>query len=274
VRDRFIFRPLAAKRQVQQYIHADFELVVKAFNDHRIAFDPLDKVIGHHIGKFGDWFRDDFRAVVDLLERAGRSPRGKLFLDVGANIGTQTVYALVGDNFARAVCFEPAPKNLLALKTNITVNGLEHRATIVPKAVGAAPGNMILMLDSDNSGGHSFRLGTSTGRKIDLPVDVITIDAALAECEIQPDEIGLVWMDVEGYEPEALAGAEHVLAARVPICVEVNAHVYGEAGTSALLDRLAGAGYTQAVSIGKAAGRTFELSAVEAKYLPGDFLFL
>lgn len=273
-RDRFIFRPLAAQRHVQRHARAEFDLVVKAFADHRIAFDPRDRVIGYCIDKFGDWFREDFRSVVGLLEQSGRSPRGKVFLDVGANIGTQTVYALVGDDFARAVCFEPAPRNVMALKTNMVINGLEQRASIIPKAVGEASGSMKLMLDGINSGGHSFRHGTSDGPKSDLTVDITTIDTELADLEIEPAEIGLVWMDVEGYEPEALAGAERLLAARVPLCLEFNSHVYGPAGTAALLDRLAGAGYTRAMTIGRTPARTFAPAAIDADQLPGDFLFL
>lgn len=276
VRDRLIFRPLAASHLIQRHSHANFELVVRAFADHRIAFDPQDKVVGHHVAKFGDWFRDDFRRVLALLDRAGRATRGKIFLDVGANIGTQTVYALVGDDFARAVCFEPAPRNVLALKTNISINNLDGRATVVQKAVGAAAGRMALVMDSDNSGAHSLRSGLGTGQKSNLSVDVTTIDFALAELGVDPADIGLLWLDVEGYEPEALAGASGVLAARVPLCIEFNSNVYGDTKSAALLDRLHAAGYSTATAIGRAVlpERTFALNAIEADYLPGDFLFL
>jgi FkbM family methyltransferase len=275
LRDRFIFRPLAASRQIQRYAHSNFELVVKAFDDHKIAFDPSDKVVGHHIGKFGDWFRDDFRRVVTLLNNAGSPTREKIFMDVGANIGTQTVYALVGDDFAGSISFEPAPKNVMALKANITINDLDSRAMVVPKAVGAAPGTLTLMLDDENSGGHSFRSGTSGGKKSALAVELTTIDAALAELAVDPSDIGLLWLDVEGYEPEAIAGAKRILALRVPLCIEFNSHVYGDTGTSSLLDLLANAGYRSATAIGTSLPeRTFALDDIDPNYLPGDFLFL
>jgi FkbM family methyltransferase len=275
-RDDLIFRPLARSHRIKRYVHSDYDLVVQSFDDHKIAFDPQDKVVGHHVEKFGDWFRDDFQRVLALLTQAGQSTRGKIFLDVGANIGTQTVYALVRNDFARAIAIEPAPKNLMALKTNIAINDFADCVTVVPKAAGEAPGIMQMSMDSDNSGGHSFRSGTSTGSKSNLTVEVTTIDITLADLAIHPSDIGLLWLDVEGYEPEALAGAQQIIASRVPICVEFNSDIYGAAVTAALIDQLRKAGYSTATAINHPdlPERTFPLNAIEADYFPGDFLFI
>lgn len=275
-RDDLIFRPLARSHRVKRHVHSEYDLVVRAFDDHKIAFDPRDKVIGHHVEKFGDWFRDDFRRVLALLARAGRATNKKTFLDVGANIGTQTVYALVSNDFARAIAIEPVPKNLMALRTNVAVNNLVDRVIVVPKGAGDAPGRMQMLVDSDNSGGHSFRGGTSRGKKSNLTVEVTTIDAVLADLAIDASDIGLLWLDVEGYEPEALTGAQRIIAARVPICVEFNSNIYGEAVSAALLARLRQAGYFTATAINPFGlpERTFPLDAIAAEYLPGDFLFV
>ena len=241
-RDDLIFRPLARSHRVKRHVHSEF--------------DPQDKVIGHHVEKFGDWFRDDFRRVLALLAQAGRVTDVKTFLDVGANIGTQTVYALVSNAFARAIAIEPVPKNLMALRTNVAVNNLVDRVIVVPKGAGDAPGRMPMLVDSDNSGGRPLPAGTSPGKKKKPALGGPPVHA--------------------GWEPEALTGAQRVIAARVPICVEFNSNIYGEAVSAALLARLRQAGYSTATAINPFGlpERTFPLDAIAAEYLPGDFLFV
>lgn len=271
LRDNLIIRPLARSHLIQRYVHSNFDLVVRTFDDHKIAFDPQDRVVGHHVGKFGDWFRNDFQRVVSLINRAGRSTQNKFFLDVGANIGTQTVYALIANDFERAIAIEPSPKNLMAIKANLAINDLAHRATIIPKAAGDAAGKMKLMMSGQNSGAHSLRRDHGDG----IIVEVTTIDDILADLSVDPSEIGLLWLDVEGYEPEAIFGAARLIATRVPICVEFNSEIYGIEGSASLLRKIKSAGYSSATSIGyKLPEKTFTLDAIDPIYLEGDLLFL
>ena len=76
--------------------------------------------------------------------RAGRARRGTLkdteFLDVGANIGTTTVSALLHGPFASAICFEPERQNLVDLRLNLLLNGLEDRATAIGVALSDQSG--------------------------------------------------------------------------------------------------------------------------------------
>jgi hypothetical protein len=62
----------------------------------------------------------------------------------------------------------------------------------------------------------------------------------LAELGVDPMAIGLVWMDIEGYEPVACRSMQALLARRVPLYMEFTPLFYGPAGTRDFIDALAG----------------------------------
>lgn len=277
-RDRFIVRPLARSRMIQRHAHFGYDYSLKLNGDHKIAYNPRDRgAIGAHLVRHGEWFREDFRSVLSALARHGRSTTGKVFVDVGANIGTQTIYALVADDFAQAVAIEPVPENLTLLQINMTLNGLTDRVAIVGCAAGAKSERRSLMVSRHNAGGHSLLSSiipvTEHERSID--VDVEPVDAILQRNSIKPHDVGLVLIDVEGFEPEAIAGLPRLLEARVPLFVELNTHFYGMEATRALLSLL-GKHYSLVYSPGVRglAPREFEIAEIDERYLPGDLLFL
>lgn len=58
------------------------------------------------------------------------------FVDVGAHIGSVTVAVLLDNPDATAICVEPIPENVAALRENLALNGLTERATVIEGAVG------------------------------------------------------------------------------------------------------------------------------------------
>ncbi len=49
---------------------------------------------------------------------------GGCLLEIGANIGTHTVYFAVTGRFGRIVSVEPDPRNLSFLRKNVALNGI------------------------------------------------------------------------------------------------------------------------------------------------------
>ena len=76
--------------------------------------------------------------------------------DIGAHIGTHTIYALRSGRFDRAIAFEPEPRNARLLAMNLDANGLSDAVTVVPKAAGAAAGSAMLHLHPRNTGAHAI----------------------------------------------------------------------------------------------------------------------
>src|SRR2546430_2495505 len=94
--------------------------------------DPSDRAVGAELIWGGEWQRREVEGAAKVLAAAGRLPPSPVFVDAGANIGTQTVYALRA-GFARAIAFEPEASNARLLAMNVEANGLKERAQIFQK---------------------------------------------------------------------------------------------------------------------------------------------
>ena len=170
-------------------------------------------------------FASGARSEFEILRRAvARVEARGVFVDVGANIGTATLPALA--HYERALCIEPEPLNASLLRANLALNRLDGRAVVRLAACSAHEGRLSLRLAVSKHGGHSIRPEREGVPSI--TVDAVTIDSVVAEAGLAPEDVGLVWMDVEGHEHLVLAGASEVIAARVPLVVEVRARTAAE----------------------------------------------
>src|SRR5215472_13042741 len=210
---------------VMNALAARGHLVLCELGDVRFFVDPSDRVVGAWLMWHGGWQRREIDAAVDVLSAAQRLPANAVFVDVGAHIGTHTIYALRTRRFARAVAFEPAPRNADLLARNLEANGLFHAAVIVPKAAGAAAGTALLHLHPRNTGAHAIGEPPSVDGQARLDVPVETV--------------GLAWVDVEGYEPQVLDGLAKLMARSVPITFEFTPSRYGAESKQRLVARLA-----------------------------------
>jgi FkbM family methyltransferase len=181
--------------------------------------DPSDRVIGSWLMWHGRWQREEIEQAVAVLAQAGRLPDGAVFVDAGANIGTQTVYAMRLGKFARAVAFEPEPRNAELLTMNVAANGLSEKVTIVGKALGASEGEAVLHLHPRNKGAHSIGGAPSLDGTQSVTVPVTRMDGALAALGVAPTQIGMIWIDVEGAEFEVMQGLGD-LVGKAPLAIE------------------------------------------------------
>lgn len=125
---------------------------------------------------------------------------GDLFVDVGANIGSYTVLASAVCG-ARSIAIEPDPGAVQSLERNVEINGIGDRMSVIEAAAGAAPGTVRFTIGQDTTNRVAADTDAATRE-----VQVRTLDDILAK----EDPI-LIKMDVEGYEPEVVAGALTVL---------------------------------------------------------------
>jgi FkbM family methyltransferase len=137
----------------------------------------------------GHWYE------APLLEHIRTLGVDGLAVDAGANIGNHTLW------FARAcsltvAAFEPLHHALL--RGNVHRNGLDAQVNVYPFALGA-------------SATTALHLGKGALRTGSGAIPVRTLDS----CELTG--VALVKADVEGMEPQALAGGEQTIRRDRPV---------------------------------------------------------
>lgn len=120
---------------------------------------------------------------------------GDTFVDVGANVGTYSIWA--ADLGAKVIALEPAEETYGLLTENIKLNRYEIRAIM------AAAGPTV--------GTAHFTRGLDDQNRIDpagsAEVKMITIDSV-----IKRQKIAGMKVDVEGFEADVLRGSERALS--------------------------------------------------------------
>jgi FkbM family methyltransferase len=157
-----------------------------------------------------------------------------LCLDVGANVGIYVLqFAHWSHPSGRVIAFEPNPGALAILQEHIEMNDLSHRVRVIPAAVGESGGEAILY--AAHADGMS-RLGAPnkalTGNVSELRVAVVTLDDFCGAENLQPDWL---FIDIEGFEIAALAGARQLIQGRrgeLGIIVEMHPNVWDSANTT------------------------------------------
>ncbi len=178
---------------------------------------------------------------------------GRIFFDVGANIGSYTMS--LARAAERTYSFEASPRNASTLRNFVKIAQLNN-IEVINRGVTDRSGEQISIYSSPDTGGnntqfHNFGSGCET-------VDTITLDEALDEFRIS--RVDVIKMDIEGSELAAFQGAHNILSQHRPLLlIEFHTVVAQQAGwkLGALYDLLVGYGY-----------RVFELS--RKKLVPFD----
>lgn len=201
--------------------------------DHgRLSFSSRDKFIGRSLYTAGSYGYSDIFRAIDILKSQGKlsdANQGYL-IDIGANVGTVCIPLVLERVFKRALAFEPEPRNFGYLTQNIKQNGLADNVQAFQIALSSTKGELELELCLDNYGDHRIRVsGTPSSQynQLDesarsvIKVPVETLDQTIESLNLKPEQIELLWMDVQGHEGHIFQGAESLIAAGVPVVFEL-----------------------------------------------------
>ena len=149
---------------------------------------------------------------------------GKQFVDVGANIGTTTVPALLHHGFATALAVEAEAENFATLRLNALLNGLEGRLVAVHKAASNRVGSAELVVNPAQGGKHRVVSDSTTARVRKheelVRVETTTLDQLAEEGLFDPARTGLLWIDAQAHEGQIVDGAGCLTSRGVPILLE------------------------------------------------------
>jgi FkbM family methyltransferase len=205
--------------------------------DHLMSVSPSD-YIGRKVFRKGHFERDHVDRLLSLLKERGLQRKGTVLLELGGNIGTQTVYFALSNAYRRIVTVEPDPRNFPLLVANLRQNGLEDRVVAVNCAAGDRHGELEFFLNRNNHGKSSALRQAPSDEMISVPVRPMS--EILANAATDPADIGLVWMDIEGYEPVACRSMQVLMERRVPLYMEFTPAFYGKQRSADFVGYLAG----------------------------------
>ena len=197
-----IFGLLLIILRVRARLGRSMDVLVDASTGDRFRCRPPD-FIQMYLWIFGEW-------EPDLTEyiRACLQP-GDVFVDVGANIGYFSALAArtVGPQ-GGVVAIEASPGVFQLLIETVAMNGIGQVARCVNKAAAAAPGRLVLYSGPAQNVGLTTTV-ESRGFEREAEVEALPLDDLLTAADVR--RARLVKIDVEGAEPDVLAGMRRTL---------------------------------------------------------------
>ena len=163
-----------------------------------------------------------------VSQEIAKIPAGKAYVDVGANIGYFVLEA--GKRGIPVFAFEPSPREVVRMKRNVALNSFQN-INIFESGISNTTEKRDLKL------GMEYNPGQNSVLDVSKSVDSVSCTFAPLSNFLTPDEIkniGLIKIDVEGFEYEVLQGMADVSPLlSCPIVVEITPSFLAKAGHSA-----------------------------------------
>ena len=197
--------------------------------------DSRDKTILEYMLATGKtWSYSMIDRFFELSEKyysKKRKMQKGIFLDIGANIGTTSIYVnKIINNKLKIIGFEPVKINYNLFRANCILNSIDN-ICIEPFGLSNASNRLSIAYSMENPGGATIdkeQNGVKNKPETE-EIAVITLDSYVEQKNISSEEIDYIWLDVEGHEVEVLEGAFNTLSGgHIPLIQEFNAVYYIE----------------------------------------------
>ncbi len=201
-------------------------------NGIKYIFSSHDRIIGESMLRTGINFAENqIKAFFELTDKYyGKKARNGYFFDVGANIGTTSIYVKKELNpKLKIIGIEAGKDNYDLFRMNCIANNVED-IKVCHVAFADAAGKAFFNENTDNPGGSSVTKTNNIAGKNCETVNMITFDEFCEKETINSGQIDYIWIDVEGFEVNVLKGAATVLKNKIPMMQEFNPFVYEEKG--------------------------------------------
>ncbi|MEM9089113.1 MAG: FkbM family methyltransferase [Cyanobacteria bacterium P01_F01_bin.53] len=170
-------------------------------------------------------------------------------MDAGAAEGYFSLFSLER-SVKKILCVEPLSIMRTALDKTLDLHAHSHDAIVVTSALGSVSGSTEMEIDYDSICDAFIQLesGSFKGNAGNLKVDEIervsisTIDQLASEYDL--GERGLIKMDIEGFEMEAMKGAKALLREHKPALAIAVYHALENANECARIIKSANPDYT------------------------------
>lgn len=182
----------------------------KVFNIKKAKFylpyheqDSISRIMVGTMDYWDNWQGGALKIIDKFL------PNNAVIVDIGANVGSHSIYWALERNARKVYSFEPYPDTFEILKTNVILNNLTDTITVNNFGLADEFCNLKVEKYSPvNIGGTSF-VKANDGTFYFCPLDSIDIK----------EPIDLIKIDVEGGEVDVLNGMTKTLVKNFPVIV-------------------------------------------------------
>jgi FkbM family methyltransferase len=186
-----------------------YEGIVVRFDD--TGLDRDNPGLIHGVLRRGEFYEEPFLRYIQSLGLDG------VYLDIGAHVGTHTIFFARMCRAERVHSFEPQPDVCRRLRANIELNGVSDHVMVHQVALTDRDCEVILTAGR--------QVDSATARKGHPGVSTFVVPGRRLDDVVQ-HRVTLIKMDVEGMEPAVLNGARRLIRSSRPV-------VFAEAGTPA-----------------------------------------
>ncbi len=252
--------PISMKRRLSRLVSSEIPLtdaIIVTKDGHK--FEAISEPVFLHIRLEGDYERE-----LSALARALVRP-GDTAVDVGANFGWYSMLLAKAVGPAGQVfSFEPNAAIYPTFLRNIELNGYGERIVARPYGIGAVSGTATLVAGTKELAIGYVKAGAAdAGGNAGATIEIKALDDLLQD---KIGQIAYIKIDVEGFEPQVMRGAEKIFtSADLPVVqMEYNVEALERQNVDleAFAAQLQNLDYTIAVESG---GRLRTIPAINAK---------
>ena len=177
-----------------------------------------------------NWSKRDMIIFNELSNKFYDISGKKYFLDLGANIGTTSIYFHKKiDPSVKVLAFEADPETYKILRANFILNEMPEDSIIENYGLADKEGEMFLHRSPSNPGANSFINNHNRG---EVSVRLVALDDYFEQKNIHASEIKYIWIDTEGFESQVFFGMKKLVTTEnIPIFFELNPSCYVNNGT-------------------------------------------
>ena len=196
----------------------------------KFLYNTKDRIVSEAMLATGRAYPDDLIDLFFSLTRQYYGERRGVFLDIGANIGTTSIYVKkIVNPELRVIGIECGKENYNLFRINCILNNAED---IEIEEIGFSNYNGTgKYIYNETNSGNSCVINESINQRNLDDVSLTTLDEYIKDKNIGSGDIGYIWMDTEGHESEIIEGAKNTLSnSRIPLMQEFNYRDYIKKG--------------------------------------------